>query len=119
MTVYVLSFSVAKSSNALLNDIKVGGVSLADFASETFEYAYVLASGTTILPEISYTKADSYQKVSVLKNGVNGITNINVTAEDGTELVYKISFSVEKSENAALKDIKVGGVSLLILTLIH
>lgn len=112
MTVYVLSFSVAKSSNSLLSDIKVGGVSLADFASETFEYGYVLASGTTILPEISYTKADSYQKVSVLKNGVNGITNINVTAEDGTESIYKISFSVEKSENAGLKDIKVGGVSL-------
>ncbi|NCC98972.1 MAG: hypothetical protein EOL95_04600 [Bacteroidia bacterium] len=112
ITVYVLSFSVAKSSNALLSDIKVGGESLTGFASETFEYDYVLPSGTTILPEISYTKADSYQKVSVLKNGVSGITDIKVTAEDGTESVYKISFSVEKSENAALKDIKVGGVSL-------
>lgn len=112
VTEYQLSFSVEKSDNAYLNDIKVGGTSIEGFASTTFKYDYELAAGTTILPDITYTTADEYQKVYVTKGGVKGATTLRVVAETGSENTYTINFSVQKSESANLKNIFVGGVAL-------
>lgn len=112
VTVYTLSFSVEKSDNALLQDLKVAGSTIEGFAPDKFSYDYELAAGTTVLPEISCTQGDEYQKVYITKGGVKGATTIRVVAESGTENTYTINFYVQKSESANLKNIFIGGVAL-------
>jgi hypothetical protein len=112
VTVYSLIFKVETNNNVNLSDIKIGGVSIPNFNADTIDYAFVLPAGTTALPEISYTKGDDAQNVSVTRGGINGVTQILVKAEDGTTRIYTIAFSVEKSANAFLKMIYVGGVAL-------
>ena len=107
--VYSISFSVETSSDATLKDILVGGKSVDGFSPNTFEYNVTLPSGTTVLPNIEAVKNDAAQRVAMIKGGVNGTTEIKVVAEEGAELIYKLNFSVEKSLNANLKNIYVGG----------
>ena len=112
ITVYSIVFKVETNSNVNLRDIKIGGVSIPNFNSQTTDYIFELPAGTTTLPEITYVKGDEAQNVSVTRGGVNGVTQILVRAEDGTTRVYTITFSVLKSENAFLKMIYVDGVAL-------
>lgn len=112
VTVYSLSFSVEKSNNALLQDLKVAGSTIEGFAPNKFSYDYELPAGTTVLPEISCTQGDEYQRVYITKGGVKGATTIRVVAEDGDENTYTINFYVQKSESANLKNIFIGGVAL-------
>lgn len=112
VTVYSLSFSVEKSNNALLQDLKVAGSTIEGFAPNKFSYDYELPAGTTVLPEISCTQGDEYQRVYITKGGVKGATTIRVVAEDGDENNYTINFYVQKSESANLKNIFIGGVAL-------
>lgn len=107
--VYSIAFSVETSSDATLKDILVGGKSVDGFVPNTFVYDVTLPSGTTVLPNIEAVKNDAAQRVAMIKGGVNGTTEIKVVAEDGAELIYKLNFSVEKSLNANLKNIYVGG----------
>ena len=112
VTIYSIFFSVETNSNVNLKDIKIGGVSVEGFSSEILEYSIELPAGTIVLPEIICEKGDESQTVSITRGGVNGVTEILVRAEDGTTRVYKITFSVQKSENAFLKMIYVDGVAL-------
>ncbi len=109
---YIIHFSVEKSANSRLAGISIGGVALENFDPEVLTYDYTLKSGTAILPEIGYTKSDDAQKVLVVKGGINGTTTLRVIAENGDETLYTINFSVEKSENAFLKNIFIDDVPL-------
>lgn len=111
-TVYTISFSVAVSSDATLKDIKVSGESIEGFNSSVLEYSISLPAGTTTLPAIEAVKNDDAQRVVINRGGVNGTTTIQVIAEDGTTLTYKLNFSVEKSANATLQNIYVDGVAI-------
>ncbi len=111
-SVYTMNFSVMRSSNCMLTDIRVGGVSVSSFNRDTLAYTYTLPSGTIALPVIEFTKGDDYQNVMVSSAGVNGVTTITVVAEDGTQRVYSITFSVEKSASALLGMIYVDGAPL-------
>lgn len=111
-TTYILTFAVETNSNVNLLDIKVGGASIEGFRSDSISYAVTLPSGTTVLPEITATTADAAQRVIITRGGVNGITTLLVIAEDGTQRTYTISFEVEKSANALLRMIYIGGESL-------
>ena len=110
--VYSITFSVETSSDATLKDILVGGKSVDGFSPSIYEYDVTLPSGTTALPNIDAVKNDAAQRVAFIKGGVNGTTEIKVVAEDGKELTYKLHFTVEKSLNANLKNIYVGGKPL-------
>lgn len=112
-TVYTISFSVAVSSDATLKDIKVSGESIEGFNSSVLEYSISLPAGTTSLPAIEAVKNDDAQRVVINRGGVNGSTTIQVIAEDGTTLTYKLNFSVEKSANATLQNIYVDGVAIV------
>lgn len=112
VTTYSLTFSVEKSDNVLLADIKVGGVTIPSFAPDVFEYDYELEAGTIVLPEITYTPGDEYQRVYVNKGGVKGVTTLRTIAETGDGRTYSINFSVQKSESANLKNIFIDGVAL-------
>ncbi|MCQ2332294.1 MAG: cadherin-like beta sandwich domain-containing protein [Paludibacteraceae bacterium] len=111
-TVYVITFEVTTNSDTHLNGIFVGGELIEGFNSETTDYEYTLPGGTTVLPQITYTKGDESQSVAVARGGVNGVSIITVVAEDGSRREYKISFNVEKSANAMLRMIYVDGDSL-------
>lgn len=110
--VYSITFSVETSSDATLKDILVGGKSVDGFSPSIYEYDVTLPSGTTVLPNIDAVKNDAAQRVALIKGSVNGTTEIKVVAEDGKELTYKLHFTVEKSLNANLKNIYVGGKPL-------
>ncbi len=109
---YTINFSVYQSSVSTLNDIQIGGVSIPDFEANKTDYSYELPSGTTVLPEITYTKGEENQTISIKSDGVNGVTTIRVTAENGSSTTYRITFSVQKSTNANLANIKVDGAPL-------
>lgn len=110
---YNINFSVYKSDISTLNDIQIGGVSLDGFSSENTSYNYQLPTGTTVLPEITVTKGEENQTVTIVKGSTNGVTYIRVTAENGTSATtYQIAFSVQKSTDANLTDIKIDGVSI-------
>ncbi len=111
-SIYTLRFSVETNSNVKLNDIQIDGVSIENFHTDTLDYEYLLPSGTTSLPLITFEKADASQNVMINRNGVNGITYIVVTAEDRSTRTYSIKFSVEKSENAFIQMIYVDGTPL-------
>lgn len=111
-TVYTISFSVAVSSDATLKNILVGGESIEGFESSNLEYSILLPAGTTTLPAIEAVKNDDAQRVIINRGSVSGLTTIQVIAEDGTSQTYKLNFSVEKSANATLQNIYVGGAPL-------
>ena len=111
-TEYKIVVSTAKSEISSLNMIYIGGDALEGFDPAKTSYTYTLPIGTTELPAITYDKGDEYQKVVVTTGGINGITRIAVTAENGSSTIYQISFSVYKATNATLKMIYLDGQPL-------
>ena len=109
---YKITYVIAKSDYKYLNDLKVGGNSIADFAPEKQDYTYTLPVGTTQLPEVTWVAGDEYQTITTTDEGVNGTTRVTVTAQNGDVFIYRIKFSVEKSSNTLLKNILVDGVAL-------
>ena len=90
---YAIFFPVRKSHNTLLELIEVEGYEL-NFTSDNHNYAITLDYGTTILPQISCTKAESEQSISIHTNGIDQPATINVTAEDGTIATYTINWTM-------------------------
>ena len=109
---YKIVVSTAKSEISSLNMIYIGDQELEGFAPEKTSYTYTLPIGTTELPAITYDQGDKYQKVVVTSGGINGITRIAVTAENGNSTIYQISFNVYKATNATLKMIYLNGQPL-------
>ena len=109
---YKIVVSTALSEISSLNMIYVGGEALPGFEPTKTSYTYSLPIGTTELPSITYDKGDEYQKVVVTTGGINGITRIAVTAENGSSTIYQIAFSVNKATNANLKMIYLDGQPL-------
>ena len=90
---YAIAFPVAKSNNTQLELIEIDGVDFG-FVSATREYSVTLPYGSTDLPTISFTKAEAEQKVELNSNGISSPATIKVTAEDGTEATYTLTFQV-------------------------
>ncbi len=111
-TEYKISVSTAKSEISTLNMIYVGGEALKGFDPNTLQYAVELPIGTSALPAITVEKGDEYQTVNVLTGGVNGVTRITVTAQNGATTVYQLAFSVHKATDATLKMIYLDGKPL-------
>ncbi len=110
---YIITFSTVYTSNASLAGITLDGELIEGFASDKFDYEVELPVGTTLLPEIAAQSGAKGQTVDIITNGVNGVTEIVVTADDGvTTSIYTISFSVKLSEVATLSDILIDGESL-------
>lgn len=115
LNTYTITYTVfSLSNNANLSDIKVGGTTVPGFAESTLTYNVVLPSGTTVLPDITWTKADANSNVVyTAATSVTGSATIVVTAQDGVATkTYTINFSVALSNNPNLSDIKVGGTSI-------
>ena len=90
---YVINVTRPQSSNAALNTLAVEGYTLTpEFSSDVYEYKVTLSDG--IIPAINAEAAMSVSTVSVgefVSEGESvGSISVKVTAQNGTELVYKI-----------------------------
>ena len=110
--VYTVTFSVAKSSNNKLKAIYVNGNAVENFSPDNAECSYVLPIGTTTYPTVTWEQGDEYQTVNQLNQNLNGVNNIQVTAGDGTQFIYKLTLSVAQADNTYLNMIYVGGAEL-------
>ncbi|CRK80256.1 LPXTG-motif cell wall anchor domain-containing protein [Neobacillus massiliamazoniensis] len=95
---YTINFTVAKSTDATLSSITVGGTPITGFAAGTTEYNLTLPAGTTIVPTIAATTTDSNASALVTSAiTLPGTTTIKVTAENGTSTkTYNVNFTVDK-----------------------
>lgn len=113
--VYKLNFKLEESSYTYLQDLKVGGVTVTDFAPDYFTYYINLPLGTTAIPAVTFTKGDKDQTVEISSLGagvLDGTVRVTVTAANGDQSVYKLVFATEKSDRSTLNGINIGGVAL-------
>ena len=114
--VYRIIYTLNKSNNALLTDIKVGGVSIADFDANTFTYTHTLAWRTKVVPCVQPIGAHQDQVITTYHSSVDGTTKIHVVAADGTTTQdYSIHFPVTKSSNVALEYLEIDHESATIV----
>lgn len=102
---YTVNYTRVMSDNALLSDIRIDGVSLADFEPTHFAYTDTLAWRTRVVPNVFAVGKLPNQTITTYFSAVNGTTRIHVVAADGkTSNDYTIAFPVRKSGNVALED---------------
>ena len=111
-TIYQIAFSVKTATDATLKMIYIDGKPLEGFDPNILEYNCPLPKGTTTLPVITYDQADEYQTVTTRSGGVNGDYKITVRPQTGASQTYILHFSVEISNNTALKMIYLDGQPL-------
>lgn len=111
-TIYQISFSVYKATNATLKMIYLDGKPLEGFDPNVLEYNCPLPQGTKVLPVITYDQADEYQTITVRDGGINGDYKITVRPQSGASQTYTLHFSVATSDNANLKMIYLDGEAL-------
>lgn len=112
VTVYKLVVTTAKSEYSLLDDILIDGESLEGFDKGTYNYTYNLPIGITQMPTIEVVKGDENEEVNILYGGINGVTRISVTAQNGNTTIYTIAFSVTTSTDNSLRMIYLDGQPL-------
>ena len=111
--IYTIYFNKEKSNNAQLADLKVNGVSLANFNANTLEYNYELTRGTTMCPSVEAVKGDTTQDVSILTPKLEGDCDIRVVSETGIETIYTIRFLFNQSTISTLAKLKIDGSDIL------
>lgn len=111
-TIYQITFSVYKATNATLKMIYLDGQPLEGFDPNILEYNCSLPQGTKVLPVITYDQADEYQTITVRDGGINGDYKITVRPQSGASQTYTLHFSVATSDNANLKMIYLDGQPL-------
>lgn len=98
MTLTGVEEEAPKSNNAYLSGLKVGDQDLTGFNKEVYEYNVTLPWNETTPPQVSATTEDAKAVVAITQaDKVPGVTTINVKAEDGTEINYKVNFANEVS----------------------
>ena len=88
-----------KSNNANLASLVTNMESLTpSFDPSITNYSIILSAGTTVVPTITATRADTKATVQITKaTQLSGSTEVKVTAEDGTVKTYSISFVVRQA----------------------
>ena len=105
-TTYIIRYARTISGNALLADILLDGVSLADFAPARFAYVDSLPMRTKTIPSVFPVGQLPGQTITTYFSAPDGVTTIHVVAPNGTDTQdYTIAFPVRKSSNAALTDL--------------
>ncbi len=102
---YSVRYTRQLSSNALLADILINGVSLEGFDPTVEDYTDSLARNTQVVPNVFPIGQLSNQTITTYFSRPNGVTRIHVVAQDNTEKDYRIAFPVRQSNNTFLGDL--------------
>ena len=103
---YLVTYTRQQSSNALLADILIDGVSLEGFDPNTTDYVVSIPWRSKFVPNVFPVGKLSNQTITTYFSRPNGVTRIHVVAQDGeTTKDYTISFPVRKSDNTKLEDL--------------
>lgn len=89
----------------------------AAFRSSTTEYDIVLLAESPkmsepVMPEITAVGRSQGQEITIERGSVNGATLITVTSESGSERIYTLNISTEKSRNTMLSDLAIDNVTI-------
>ena len=106
---YRITYKVEASSNSQLADLQVGGTTVSGWDPAVTSYTVALPLGTTSHPAITWTKGDNYQTVAFTDGGLTSASRVTVTAANGSQTVYRITFTVAQSSNNALAGIALDG----------
>jgi hypothetical protein len=111
---YTITFTVPENTNATLSNLQVKGVTVANFNPATYTYNVQLPSASKSVPMVTATAFDANATMVInAAAALPGATTVEVTAQDGvTKLTYTVNFTVAAMTDAALTDLKVGGVTL-------
>jgi hypothetical protein len=95
-SVYTVELEEPLSSNAYLDSLLVDGTMIAGFDSSVTVYHYdTLPYGTTVPPVVGGIAADPNATIDTnAATSVPGVTQLVVTAEDGTVMEYFVNFYV-------------------------
>ncbi len=86
------------SDDASLSDLMVDGTTVTGFSSEVLDYTVELPYGTTVVPTVTAETTDSNASLDITPAAsLPGTTTVTVTAEDGTEAVYSVEFTIAVS----------------------
>ena len=102
---YSVRYTRQLSSNALLADILINGVSLEGFDPMVEDYIDSLPRNTQVVPNVFPIGQLSNQTITTYFSRPNGVTRIHVVAQDGTEKDYTIAFPLRQSNNTLLGDL--------------
>lgn len=80
-----------------------------NFSPDNVNYFVYLPLGTSQLPEITYEKGDKYQEVAIEYGGLNGESNVVVTAASGAKMVYRIHVTTMLSDYSYLESLTIDG----------
>ncbi|MCQ2334406.1 MAG: hypothetical protein MJZ89_01060 [Paludibacteraceae bacterium] len=100
---YTLLFNLTPSDITSLQMIYADGQQLANFHPDQPDYSFTLASGTTSLPILTFTKAEEMQTVTVTTDTLSTfplsvLTRFFVTAENGiSTATYTVNYTVALS----------------------
>ena len=93
------------NTNNDLASLTIDGTTVENFLPATTLYAIILPEGTTTIPAVDYTLADS--KANAVKTDatqIPGTTTIEVTAENGDKKTYSINFSLTTPTGTWIED---------------
>ena len=103
---YTVTYNRVQSSNALLADILINGVSIDGFDPNTIHYEDSIAWRSRFVPHVFPVGQLPNQTITTYFSRPNGTTKIHVVAQDGvTSKDYFVAFPVRKSNNTALGDL--------------
>ncbi len=110
---YSIAYTRQLSSNALLADILIDGVSLAGFDPNNFNYTDSLdrldenSERIKVVPNVFPIGQLPNQTITTYFSRPNGVTRIHVESQDGTATAdYSIAFPVRKSNNNKLAELE-------------
>ena len=111
---YIINVTRKEYDIATLDDIKVDGISVKNFNKDTFEYTLDSVEFNKKDINIETSKTNSYATVKgdgnvTLKTGNNQIL-ITVTAQNGTEKVYKLNIKRARNSDTSISNLTVAGI---------
>ncbi len=112
---YTITFTRAElSHDATLKDIQVDGVSVSGFSPSVTSYNVTIPYSQTSIPTVTATPNFPAATYIVIPSGMEGQTQIVVTAEDGTtKETYTLSFTkAAPSTDATLKSLSYNGTDV-------
>ncbi len=90
-----VSMTMLSDADATLSDLRADGSTIANFTPQVTDYSLILPPGTTTIPVVTATPAQSAATVQITPAlSIPGTTTLIVTAADGiTTMTYTVVFS--------------------------